>query len=57
MRSIASSRSGTAVLNPDTGRPSDDMNPVIDSIDFLTDADKKNVFRETALKAFPLYTG
>ena len=47
--------SGTAVLNPDTGRPSDDMIPVIDSIDFLTDADKKNVFRETALKAFPLY--
>jgi predicted TIM-barrel fold metal-dependent hydrolase len=47
--------SGTGVLNPDTGRPSDDLMPVVDSIEFLTKDDKKKIFRHNALKVFPLY--
>jgi predicted TIM-barrel fold metal-dependent hydrolase len=47
--------SGTSVLNADTGKPSDDLVPVIDGFDFLTAADKKSVFREKALEIFPLY--
>ncbi len=33
--------SGTAILNPQTGKPSDDVLAIIDRFDFLTDADKK----------------
>ncbi len=47
--------SGTGVLNPDTGKPSDDLVPVIADIDFLTAEDKTAIFRGTALKVFPLY--
>lgn len=49
--------SGTGVLNPDTGRPSDDLIPVLDAMEFLTDADKRNLVRDNALRVFPLYTG
>jgi predicted TIM-barrel fold metal-dependent hydrolase len=47
--------SGTGVLNPATGNPSDDLVPVIDGFDFLSEADKKSIFREKALEIFPLY--
>ena len=47
--------SGTGVLNPDTQRPSDDLFPVIDGFEFLSDADKRSVFREKALEVFDLY--
>jgi len=47
--------SGTGVLNPDTGKPSDDLVPIIDGFDFLTEADKRSIFREKALELYPLY--
>jgi predicted TIM-barrel fold metal-dependent hydrolase len=47
--------SGTGVLNPATGKPSDDLVPVIDGFDFLSAADKKSVFREKAFEVFPLF--
>ena len=47
--------SGTGVLNPVTGKPSDDLVPIIDGFDFLSADDKKKIFRETALEVFPLY--
>ena len=47
--------SGTGVLNPDTGKPSDDLVPIIQGFDFLTDADKQKIFRDTALEVYPLY--
>ena len=47
--------SGTGVLNPDTGKPSDDLVPIIEGFDFLTDADKQKIFRDTALEVYPLY--
>jgi predicted TIM-barrel fold metal-dependent hydrolase len=47
--------SGTGVLNPETGNPSDDLVPVINSFDFLSEADKKSIFREKAMSVFPLF--
>lgn len=47
--------SGTAVLNPDTGKPADDMVPVVDRIGFLTQDDKDKIFRRNALRVFPLF--
>ena len=47
--------SGTAVLNPDTGKPCDDLVPLIESYDFLSAEDKDKIYRETAKKVFPLY--
>ncbi len=47
--------SGTAVLNPATGKPSDDLVPVIDCFDFLSGEDKRKIFRETAKQVFPLF--
>ncbi len=47
--------SGTGVLNPDTGRPSDDLVPVIEEFDFLSDADKTAIFHDTAVDVFPLF--
>ena len=46
--------SGTGTINPDTGKPSDDMVPVIDSIPTLTDADKQFIFQDNPRKVFPL---
>jgi hypothetical protein len=34
----------------------DDLKPVIESIDWLSDSDKKNVFEDTAKKAFPRFS-
>jgi len=45
--------SGTGVLNPETGKPSDDLIPVIDSMDFLTAQDKRKILRENAIQLFP----
>jgi predicted TIM-barrel fold metal-dependent hydrolase len=46
--------SGTGIINPLTGRPSDDIIPVIDSIEGLTLEDKHKIFGDTARKIFPL---
>jgi predicted TIM-barrel fold metal-dependent hydrolase len=46
--------SGTGIVNPQTGRPSDDIIPVIDSIDGLTAQDKHKIFAGNARKVFPL---
>lgn len=39
-------------IRPDTGRPSDDMFPVIDSLEFLSTEDKVKIFHKNALKVF-----
>lgn len=44
--------SGSA-LNPDTGRPFDDLKPVIEAIDFLSDKERNLVFEENARTLFP----
>ncbi len=45
---------GTSVINPETGRPSDDLVPVFDGLPFLTTEDKMKIFRENAKRVFPL---
>ena len=40
-------------IRPDTGRPSDDLVPVIDSLEFLTADDKEKIFHKNPLKVFP----
>ena len=45
---------GTSMVNPDTGRPSDDLIPVLDSLDFLTTEDKAMLFHDNPLRVFPL---
>jgi predicted TIM-barrel fold metal-dependent hydrolase len=47
--------SGTGVLNPNTGKPSDDLVPVINSFDFLTDADRTSIYHDRAIEVFPLF--
>jgi 4-oxalmesaconate hydratase len=37
---------------PDTGRPSDDLFPVIDSLEFLSHEDKLKIFHKNPLKVF-----
>jgi hypothetical protein len=44
--------SGTAV-NPDTGRDYDDLRPVIESFDFLSDGERRAVFEDNARLVFP----
>lgn len=39
--------------NPDSGRDFDDLKPVIDGFDFLTDADRQAVFEDNARTVFP----
>jgi predicted TIM-barrel fold metal-dependent hydrolase len=43
--------SGGAV-RPDTGRPSDDVLPVVDSLEFLSAEDKIKIFQKNPLKVF-----
>ena len=43
---------GMGTMRKDTGKPSDDLVPVIDDIDFLTDADKVKIFNTNPLKVF-----
>jgi len=44
--------SGGAV-RPETGRTSDDLVPVLDGFDFLTDADRKAILHDNPLKVVP----
>jgi predicted TIM-barrel fold metal-dependent hydrolase len=46
--------SGSDLLNPRTGRPSDDVLAIIDSYGFLTEADKIELVHDNPLKVFPL---
>jgi len=39
--------------NPDTGRDFDDLKPVIEGFDFLTEADRRAVFEDNARLVFP----
>lgn len=41
--------------DPATGKMLDDLKPVIEGISSLSDADKKNIFEETAKKVFPRF--
>jgi 4-oxalmesaconate hydratase len=43
--------SGSAA-NPETGKAFDDIKPLIDSIDALSDADRRNIFEENARRLF-----
>ena len=45
---------GSGVINPETGKPSDDMVPIIDGMEFLSAKEKLKIFGETARKIFPL---
>ena len=45
--------SGSAT-DPADGHQLDDLAPVINSIEWLSDQDKKNIFEDTARKVFPL---
>ena len=40
--------------NPDTGRPFDDILPIIEGFEWLSDADKKTIFSGNAIKVFNL---
>jgi predicted TIM-barrel fold metal-dependent hydrolase len=44
--------SGSA-MNPDTGHHFDDLKPVIDKIDFLSDADRRAIYVDNARTLFP----
>jgi 4-oxalmesaconate hydratase len=44
--------SGSAI-NPDSGRPFDDLKPVIESFDFLGDPDLRAIFEGNARRVFP----
>ena len=44
---------GTAI-HPDTGKSLDDLKPVIESIDWLSDADRKAIFEENTKKLYNL---
>jgi 4-oxalmesaconate hydratase len=44
--------SGSAA-NPETGKSFDDIKPLLDSIGFLSVADKANIFEENARQLFP----
>jgi len=46
--------SGTGVINPDTGKPSDDLIPLIDSIEFLSVEDKVKMLNRNVRSVFPL---
>jgi predicted TIM-barrel fold metal-dependent hydrolase len=39
-------------IRPETGRPSDDLVPVIDSLEFLSGEDKMKIFQKNPLKVF-----
>lgn len=39
-------------INPDTGRPYDDLKPIIEQIDTITDAERKAIFEDNAKRLF-----
>ncbi len=45
---------GSGAKRPDTGRPADDILPVIKSFGWLTEAEKLDIFHNNAKKFFPL---
>lgn len=45
---------GTSIINPETGKPSDDVVPLIDGIEFLSAEDKLKIFNGNAKRVFPL---
>lgn len=46
--------SGTAILNPETGRPSDDLVAVLERFDFLSVEDRIAILHDNPLAVFPL---
>lgn len=46
--------SGTAILNPLTNRPSDDLIPVLETFEFLTNDDRRKILHDNLLRVFPL---
>jgi predicted TIM-barrel fold metal-dependent hydrolase len=46
--------SGSAILNPQTGRPSDDLLATIDSFSFLSEQQKLEIVHHNPLRMFPL---
>jgi predicted TIM-barrel fold metal-dependent hydrolase len=46
--------SGTSVRNPETGRPSDDLVPVLERMPSLTAQDRRGILHDNALRVFPL---
>jgi hypothetical protein len=42
------------MIDPDTGKPTDDLVPLIDSIEFLKSEDKTKIFNVNAINTFPL---
>jgi len=49
--------SGTAILNPQTGKASDDVLASIDRFDFLSEADRIAMVHDNPLRVFPLLKG
>lgn len=45
---------GSGPINPDTGKPSDDLIPVLEGMDFLTDHDRVKIVHENPKKVYPL---
>ncbi len=45
--------SGTSTKNPQTGRPSDDLVPVIAGLGFLTAGDRRKILHDNVLRVFP----
>ena len=39
-------------INPDTGRPYDDLKPVIEAIDTISEDERKGIFEENARRLF-----
>lgn len=48
--------SGTGDLNVQTNRPSDDLIPVFEGFDFLTNDDRRKILHDNAIRVFPLLT-
>jgi predicted TIM-barrel fold metal-dependent hydrolase len=46
--------SGSAVVNPQTGKPADDVLATIDTFDFLSDQEKVRMVHDNPLRVFPL---
>lgn len=49
--------SGSAGLNPMTGKPTDDILAMLESFDFLSDADRQALTYDNPKKVFPLIAG
>jgi predicted TIM-barrel fold metal-dependent hydrolase len=49
--------SGTSDLNVETNKPSDDLIPVFEHFDFLTNDDRRKILHDNAMRVFPLLAG